>query len=102
MTKVASEINWNYVGDAVPAFVCLALMPFTYSIAYGLIAGVLTYMLLNTVAWAIERLSGGRLKPHNKSFKEPWTYKIPGGILPGWLIRLTKGCVLSSSFVLFP
>ena len=31
-------INWNYVGDAIPAFVTLVSMPFTYSIAYGLIA----------------------------------------------------------------
>ncbi|EEP82684.1 hypothetical protein UREG_07549 [Uncinocarpus reesii 1704] len=91
MTKVAADINWKYMGDAIPAFVCLALMPFTYSIAYGLIAGILTYMLLNILTWVVEKSSGGRLVPENKTFKEPWTYKVPGGILPAWLVRLLKG-----------
>ncbi|PGH18083.1 hypothetical protein AJ79_00711 [Helicocarpus griseus UAMH5409] len=91
MTKVASDINWSYVGDAVPAFITLAVMPFTYSIAYGLIAGILSYVLLNTVAWLIEVASGGRIVPHNKSMKEPWSYKVPGGILPGWLVRMVHG-----------
>jgi len=91
MAKAAKDINWNYVGDAVPAFVCLAVMPFTYSIAYGLIAGIISYMIINTLAWVIEISSGGRIKPHNKETSDPWTYKIPGGILPGWLVRLSQG-----------
>lgn len=40
MMRQVSSINWGYVGDAVPAFVTLALMPLTYSVAYGLIAYV--------------------------------------------------------------
>ncbi|PGH20391.1 hypothetical protein AJ80_03536 [Polytolypa hystricis UAMH7299] len=91
MTKVAAEINWEYIGDGVPAFICLAVMPFTYSIAYGLIAGILSYALLNTFVWIVEKASGGRVSPHNKGYKEPWTYKIPGGVLPGWLVRLMHG-----------
>jgi AGZA family xanthine/uracil permease-like MFS transporter len=31
-------VNWKYIGDAVPAFVTLMFMPFSYSVAYGLIA----------------------------------------------------------------
>jgi len=37
MCKDVVEINWKYAGDAVPAFITIAVMPFTYSIAYGLI-----------------------------------------------------------------
>ena len=91
MAKVASDINWRYVGDAVPAFLTLAVMPFTYSIAYGLIAGVLSYIVLNTLVWLIELGTGGRIRPHGKEFKEPWTWKIPGGILPRWVVRLFQG-----------
>lgn len=91
MTKVAADINWRYMGDAIPAFVCLATMPFTYSIAYGLIAGILTYVLLNTVTWVVEKSSGGRWVPENKGLKDPWTYKIPGGVLPAWVVRLLRG-----------
>lgn len=91
MTFHVTEINWTYLGDAVPAFVTIALMPFTYSIADGLIGGVCTYIVLNTTVWALEKLSGGRIVPPNKNLKEPWTYKIPGGVLPPWLTRVARG-----------
>ena len=65
-------------------------MPFTYSIAYGLIAGITTYMVLNTVVWIIGKLYGGRIEPANKEKKDPWTYKIPG-LLPPWVVRAARG-----------
>ncbi|KAJ9216867.1 hypothetical protein DTO166G4_1713 [Paecilomyces variotii] len=91
MTKAAPEINWLYLGDAVPAFVTLAVMPFTYSIAYGLISGIVTYMILNTFTWLVDKVSGGRITPANRHLKDPWTYKIPGGVLPAWIVRLAHG-----------
>lgn len=91
MVKSVTEINWRYPGDGIPAFVTIALMPFTYSIADGLIAGVCTYIVLNTTVWLLEKVSGGRIVPPNKDEKEPWTYKIPGGVLPPWMRRLMRG-----------
>lgn len=91
MVSAVTEINWKYIGDAVPAFITIILMPFTYSIANGLIGGVCSYILINTVVWIIEKASGGRIVPHNKAEKDPWTWKIPGGVLPGWMVRLSKG-----------
>ncbi|KAJ0123615.1 inner membrane protein yico [Diaporthe amygdali] len=91
MASSVTEINWRYPGDSIPAFVTIALMPFTYSIADGLIAGVCTYIVLNTTVWVLEKVSGGRIVPPNKDEKEPWTYKIPGGVLPPWMRRLAKG-----------
>ncbi|KAI9745415.1 MAG: hypothetical protein M1818_000949 [Claussenomyces sp. TS43310] len=91
MTKAAADINWRYIGDALPAFITLAVMPFTYSIAYGLIAGIITYIILNTTVWIIEKASGGRIVPEGKELKDPWSYKIQGGLLPGWVTRLLKG-----------
>lgn len=38
MMRQVIAINWTYIGDAVPAFVTLMFIPFSYSIAYGLIA----------------------------------------------------------------
>ena len=66
-------------------------MPFTYSIAYGLIAGIITYIVLNTIVWLVEKGSGGRIRPVNKEYKDHWTYKIEGGLLPPWLVRAAKG-----------
>lgn len=85
------EINWKYMGDAIPAFLTIAIMPFSYSIADGLIAGVCTYILINTLVWVIEKVSGGRIVPHNKHQKDPWTWRIPGGVLPPWMRRLARG-----------
>ncbi|KAI0423029.1 purine transporter [Xylaria grammica] len=91
MMPAAVDINWRYLGDAIPAFVTIVVMPFTYSIAYGLIAGILLYILINTLVWLIEIASGGRLVPANKSEKDHWTWRIPGGALPPWMVRAASG-----------
>lgn len=91
MAKAASDINWRYIGDAIPAFLTLAIMPFTYSIAYGLIAGVVSYIVINTLIWLIELASRGRIVPENKELKDSWTWKIKGGLLPPWVTRALRG-----------
>lgn len=91
MARACTDINWRYLGDSIPAFVTLAVMPFTYSIAYGLIAGIFTYTILNTVAWILIKVSKGRLTPHDYEHKDYWSYKIRGGLLPGWIKRAAKG-----------
>ncbi|KAI0886106.1 permease family-domain-containing protein [Annulohypoxylon maeteangense] len=91
MMQAVTEINWRYIGDAVPAFVTICAMPFTYSIADGLIGGICLYITLNTTVWVIEKASGGRLVPPNKAEKDHWTWRVPGGILPPWLVRLSTG-----------
>jgi AGZA family xanthine/uracil permease-like MFS transporter len=60
-------------------------MPFTYSIAYGLITGIVSYMIINTTTWLVEVVSGGRIVVPDKEFKEPWTWRVKGGLLPAWL-----------------
>lgn len=91
MIKNVVDINWHYVGDAVPAFLTLILIPFTYNIAYGLITGILTYVLLNTLPWAIRRLSGRRISPPGyEDEREPWA--IPeDGLMPQWMRKLARG-----------
>ena len=46
MMKGAAEIDWNDKEMAIPAFVTIAMMPFTYSIANGIAWGVITYVLI--------------------------------------------------------
>jgi AGZA family xanthine/uracil permease-like MFS transporter len=38
MCRQIVAINWRYIGDIVPSFVVLTFIPFSYSVAYGLIA----------------------------------------------------------------
>ncbi|KAG5955752.1 hypothetical protein E4U58_006965 [Claviceps cyperi] len=91
MASAVPEINWKYMGDAVPAFLAICLMPFTYSIANGLIGSIFSYIIINGTVWSIKKISRGRLVPPNTDERENWTWRMPGGILPPWLVRLGSG-----------
>ena len=91
MVSAVTDINWKYMGDAVPAFLTIAIMPFSYSIADGLIAGICTYIILNTTVWLIKVASGGRIVPPNYEERDGWTWKLPGGFMPPWVVRLAHG-----------
>ncbi|XP_074581732.1 adenine/guanine permease AZG2-like [Curcuma longa] len=47
MMRVARDVDWAEAKEAVPAFLTMILMPLTYSIAYGIIAGVGTHIALH-------------------------------------------------------
>ncbi|PNH09686.1 Adenine/guanine permease AZG1 [Tetrabaena socialis] len=40
------DIDWKDYQQAIPAFITISVIPLTYSIAYGIIGGVMSYMLL--------------------------------------------------------
>jgi adenine/guanine/hypoxanthine permease len=52
MMKSVVEIDWHDMKQAIPAFITLIGMPLTYSIAYGLIGGIGTYIVINLFDWA--------------------------------------------------
>ncbi|KAM0948047.1 putative xanthine/uracil/vitamin C permease [Dioscorea sansibarensis] len=54
MMKSVAEIDWEDMRQAIPAFMTLILMPLTYSIAYGLIGGIGTYMVLHAGDWSAD------------------------------------------------
>ncbi|MGY4721686.1 NCS2 family permease [Naumannella cuiyingiana] len=49
MLQQVTEIDWSKVEDGLPAFLTLALMPFTYSITTGIGAGFIFWVLLRVV-----------------------------------------------------
>lgn len=87
MIRNVREINWDYTGDAVPAFLTILIIPLTYNIAYGVIAGVLSYVLLNGVPWLIQKATGGRIVPPDLDASEEWVIP-PGSIVPYWIRKL--------------
>ncbi|KJA22386.1 hypothetical protein HYPSUDRAFT_202188 [Hypholoma sublateritium FD-334 SS-4] len=89
MIRNVVEINWMYIGDAVPAFLTLIIIPLTYNIAYGVIAGILSYITLNGIPFIIKKISGGRIVPHEADKAEPWVIP-PGGIVPPWVKKAIK------------
>jgi len=46
MMSQVTKIDWDDVEEGLPAFLTIALMPFTFSITVGIGAGFLTYVLL--------------------------------------------------------
>lgn len=58
--------------------------PLTYNIAYGVIVGIISYVLLNGTVWAIRKASGGRITPPDYDEGERWEIP-PGGLVPFWM-----------------
>ncbi|KAG8090826.1 hypothetical protein GUJ93_ZPchr0011g28555 [Zizania palustris] len=52
MMRVAKDIEWADMKESIPAFITMALMPLTFSIAYGIIAGLGLYIALHCYDWA--------------------------------------------------
>ena len=46
MLKPVLKINWATLDDAIPAFLAMVLIPFTYSITQGIIWGFLSWTLI--------------------------------------------------------
>ncbi|KAL0925575.1 hypothetical protein M5K25_003929 [Dendrobium thyrsiflorum] len=47
MMKLVKEIEWGEAKEAVPAFLTMILMPLTFSIANGIIAGIGVHIVMN-------------------------------------------------------
>ncbi|KAH6669145.1 permease [Plectosphaerella plurivora] len=92
MIQQITQINWRYIGDVLPSFVVMTFIPFSYSVAYGLIAGVFVYTVLNGLIAFTVWISGGRLEPREYDMKEYWSWKGSGKA--PWFVRAVrkKGC----------
>lgn len=86
MIRQVTKINWSYIGDAIPSFVTLVMIPFSYSVAYGLIAGLFIYTGLNGLIWVVIKLSGESIMPRDYELKQYWTWRPPGE--KPWIIRI--------------
>ncbi len=49
MLSSCADIEWTDAGEALPAFLAVAAMPFTYSISDGIMFGVIAYTVVNAV-----------------------------------------------------
>jgi len=58
MMSAAKFIDWTKVEDALPAFLTLTILPLTYSIANGMVAGLAAYAVLKPVAM-LSAMGGG-------------------------------------------
>ncbi|KAJ2622245.1 hypothetical protein GGI26_003398 [Coemansia sp. RSA 1358] len=86
------HINWDYIGDGLPAFLTIIMIPFGYSIGYGLIAGIGSFIFINSFVYIVYKLSRGRIVPPNFNSRDDWLGFIKrGGIksnIAPWILRL--------------
>jgi len=50
MIRPVIKINWTQLDEAIPAFLAMILIPFTYSITQGIVWGFLSWTLLQVMA----------------------------------------------------
>ena len=49
MMQGARELDWTKMDEAIPAFLTVVAMPFTYSIAHGISLGIVSYVVLRVL-----------------------------------------------------
>ena len=57
MIRPVAKINWLQLDEAIPAFLAMALIPFTYSITQGIIWGFLSWTVIKLVSGKTAELS---------------------------------------------
>ena len=57
MMEPVKNIPFSDFSESIPAFVCLIMMPLTYSISNGILLGMITYVLMNLVTGKAKKLS---------------------------------------------
>lgn len=57
MMGAVTKIDFNDVTEAIPAFLAIVMMPYTYSIAEGIVFGMLSYVLLKVLTGQYKSIS---------------------------------------------
>lgn len=70
MASSLGKIKWHDITHASTAFLTVLVMPLTYSIAYGLLAGISCYLLMNTVFYGLQLLGIDKPVPEVDEFEE--------------------------------
>lgn len=57
MLGAVSDINFKDASEGIPAFICIAAMPFFYSISEGIAMGVISYVAINAISGKGKKIS---------------------------------------------
>ncbi|MGN0469559.1 MAG: NCS2 family permease [Acutalibacteraceae bacterium] len=56
MMKSVKDIDWNDISIAVPAFLTISMMVFTYNISYGIAFGLLSYVIIKLFTGKVKEI----------------------------------------------
>ena len=57
MAEQIKNVDFDDFSESIPAFVCMLMMPLTYSISNGILIGMITYVLMNMICGKFRKLS---------------------------------------------
>ena len=57
MAEQIKNVDFDDFSESIPAFVCMLMMPLTYSISNGILIGMITYVLMNIICGKFKKLS---------------------------------------------
>lgn len=57
MLEPVRRIPFDDFAESIPAFICIIMMPFSYSISNGILLGMIAYVVLNIVCGNFKRLT---------------------------------------------
>ena len=57
MAEQIKNVNFDDFSESIPAFVCMIMMPLTYSISNGILIGMITHVLMNMICGKFKKLS---------------------------------------------
>ena len=59
MMSAIIEVDFSDYTESIPAFMCIVMMPLTYSIAEGIILGLLSYVFINALSGNLKKVTVG-------------------------------------------
>ncbi|MBU3843830.1 MAG: NCS2 family permease [Candidatus Anaerobiospirillum pullicola] len=57
MMSQVNKINFADYSDAIPAFICILMMPMAYSISEGIVLGLLSYVCINVLSGKFNKIT---------------------------------------------
>ena len=57
MLEPITRIPFNDFSESIPAFICIIMMPLTYSISNGILLGMITYVLMNIICGNFKKIT---------------------------------------------
>lgn len=59
MMAGVKNIHWDDASEAVPAFLTLAMMPFSYNISYGICFGLISFIVIKACTGKVKEIKAG-------------------------------------------
>ena len=57
MMEPITKIKFDDFSESIPAFICIIVMPLTYSISNGILIGMITYVLMNMICGNFKKIT---------------------------------------------